>query len=1037
MKYDAFISYRHSPLDLMMAKKIHSGLETFRVPAAIQKKSGKKNIKRVFRDQEELPIGSDLDDNIAAALRESEYLIVICSPRTPESYWVCKEIENFIQMHDRHHVLAVLIEGEPEESFPPMLLSDENGNPVEPLAADIRGESDKERKKKLKTELVRLAAPLLGCSYDDLKQRHRERRIKRIATFSVVLASIVACLGVGFAIYNAKMAAEIEKNYEMAVTNYNLATENYKVAVENYDQAVENQSKNLADKVLELFETGDREDAVLIGLEALEDNRPYVPEVEYALSRALYTYENGESIGLDQLLKHELPVSFMVMEPNREYLLTKDQGDTVYVWRLEDNSLVSTIESQLSDSGYFIRPIEINLVNNEVVICREFSFEGYSLEGEALWQTPLESVNYCTIVPEESLAICVGVSNVQVVDLNKHSVIKKYDYEDEDYSFTGDAVYYKERNEVLVPCFTSSDLPGKVALLDLNDGSMKFMDILSNYVLEAMYDTEGNPVIASCPYGDLLGGDSWHYEIILADYNAQTGSVQWRYTTSADSFGGTNASAIMKKRQYSDLEGDHKEIIMTVDNTVITLDETSGNVLTQFSVSNAINALLLSASSNIGYIAESNGSIEIADMTNGKLYPNNTIDTQTYLSNVLAGKDGLLAVNSWQSPDVSLLRFHEGDGMEVLCEEESNVWDVRTSEDGQYLVVTTDGSIDSDFHFYKEGNKKTGVYDPAIEGYEGKTGFAFTPDNTFVILERNGRVQFVNPETLKAELLEVTVPEFGRSYYYYLSDDKTKALMYGSGSISMVDLMERKEVGYWDSMEDRIGDAVLSADAKTIYYMSRNGGLHSLDVATGDITDSSHEELMIYGQMAGDRILAVSPDGKYLAVCCGDGLRILNLVTDEIEAYVDFLARQRVFMRFDEKGEKLILQGDDYYIHIYDVVAKQMVYSSNEQFNTVSEAYLSEANSKMALVTNAEMLVLETEGYRPIAQIRKGKWYLSQSNSVLVVQGGVVYRFPFQTLDSIKANARRQFPDAQMTPEKRLKYHLGDPIENRAEEASM
>ena len=137
MKYDAFISYRHTPLDMEMAKKLHKGLETFHIPKAVQKKTGRKNIKRVFRDQEELPIGSDLDENISTALKESGYLIVVCSPNTPKSEWVCKEIDSFIQMHDRAHVLAMLIEGEPNESFPHQLLVDENGTPVEPLAADV------------------------------------------------------------------------------------------------------------------------------------------------------------------------------------------------------------------------------------------------------------------------------------------------------------------------------------------------------------------------------------------------------------------------------------------------------------------------------------------------------------------------------------------------------------------------------------------------------------------------------------------------------------------------------------------------------------------------------------------------------------------------------------------------------------------------------------------------------------------------------------------------------------------------------------
>ena len=42
MKYDAFISYRHSELDMEIAKKVHSGLETYKIPGAVRLKTGKK-----------------------------------------------------------------------------------------------------------------------------------------------------------------------------------------------------------------------------------------------------------------------------------------------------------------------------------------------------------------------------------------------------------------------------------------------------------------------------------------------------------------------------------------------------------------------------------------------------------------------------------------------------------------------------------------------------------------------------------------------------------------------------------------------------------------------------------------------------------------------------------------------------------------------------------------------------------------------------------------------------------------------------------
>ena len=94
-KYDAFISYRHTELDQFIAEKIQKYLEEFKLPKNIKDKKGlkKTKIERVFRDKEELTITNNLEDPIIQALKGSEYLIVICSPRTKESIWCRKEIE--------------------------------------------------------------------------------------------------------------------------------------------------------------------------------------------------------------------------------------------------------------------------------------------------------------------------------------------------------------------------------------------------------------------------------------------------------------------------------------------------------------------------------------------------------------------------------------------------------------------------------------------------------------------------------------------------------------------------------------------------------------------------------------------------------------------------------------------------------------------------------------------------------------------------------------------------------------------------------
>ena len=135
IKYDAFISYRHSELDQFVAVNLHKELEAFKLPKVIRKQLqakgiDKKKIERVFRDRDELPITNNLADPITNALRNSEFLLVICSPRLKESLWCRKEIETFISMHGREKIFAVLIEGEPAESFPDELLDIEKTVPI-------------------------------------------------------------------------------------------------------------------------------------------------------------------------------------------------------------------------------------------------------------------------------------------------------------------------------------------------------------------------------------------------------------------------------------------------------------------------------------------------------------------------------------------------------------------------------------------------------------------------------------------------------------------------------------------------------------------------------------------------------------------------------------------------------------------------------------------------------------------------------------------------------------------------------------------
>ena len=139
-----------------------------------------------------MPISFNLASNIQEALEQSEFLILMCSPNSIKSEWVQREVETFLKSHSKEQVLTVLLEGEPEKVFPEVLCYEErkaeseDGTEqtvkvkIEPMAADIRGKDKSEIKKKIEQESLRILAKMLGCTYNTLRQRHREYALHRM-----------------------------------------------------------------------------------------------------------------------------------------------------------------------------------------------------------------------------------------------------------------------------------------------------------------------------------------------------------------------------------------------------------------------------------------------------------------------------------------------------------------------------------------------------------------------------------------------------------------------------------------------------------------------------------------------------------------------------------------------------------------------------------------------------------------------------------------------------------------------------------------
>jgi hypothetical protein len=93
-RHEAFISYRHVNPDPALARWLHKALETYKAPKQVVKSGVRRRLGKVSLDTAELRGGPNVSEAVLAELHESKNLIVVCSPRSPQSKWVNDEIES-------------------------------------------------------------------------------------------------------------------------------------------------------------------------------------------------------------------------------------------------------------------------------------------------------------------------------------------------------------------------------------------------------------------------------------------------------------------------------------------------------------------------------------------------------------------------------------------------------------------------------------------------------------------------------------------------------------------------------------------------------------------------------------------------------------------------------------------------------------------------------------------------------------------------------------------------------------------------------
>ena len=365
-EYVAFISYRHTELDKKVAKKVHYMIEHYVIPKELRGPDGNKRLGKVFRDEEELPVSSNLSQSIETALDHSKFLIVICTPNLPKSLWCEREIKYFIEKHGRENVVGILVDGTPEESFPkPMTQAidlDEEGNEVirevEPLAANLTDVHHRYQESRLRKEAVRLYAALLRCPFDSLWQREKRQKMRKAMAFMALGMVIALAFGVSIWMKNLQILAinkqVIEQSEKISQQNDEIKAQYDEIQKKNADLR-RNEAAALINGGELQYDSGNVKDAAASAIRAVaskEGREAYAAEAEYLLNRSLGAgaYDNWFRTVLS--IEQETAVESLVVSDDGSRVFSWDDDGYVRCFSSEDGTLLW--KGDTKDDGYHV-----------------------------------------------------------------------------------------------------------------------------------------------------------------------------------------------------------------------------------------------------------------------------------------------------------------------------------------------------------------------------------------------------------------------------------------------------------------------------------------------------------------------------------------------------------------------------------------------------------------------------------------------------------------------------------------------------------
>lgn len=204
-KYFAFISFQSA--DAKEALWIQKAIESYRLPTAISRShSLPKKMPPCFCYLNDINLSEELMQELKLRMEQSQFLIVVCSPRSAKSTFVNGGIDYFVNLGNRDRIIPLIIDGIPysndpdTECYPEALKRHfpKSSDPMQDhqiLGVNINEEGAGSKRWKRQRALLMVIARMLNLEFENLWNREVQRRKNRRRAIIALVLAVLAMLG--------------------------------------------------------------------------------------------------------------------------------------------------------------------------------------------------------------------------------------------------------------------------------------------------------------------------------------------------------------------------------------------------------------------------------------------------------------------------------------------------------------------------------------------------------------------------------------------------------------------------------------------------------------------------------------------------------------------------------------------------------------------------------------------------------------------------------------------------------------------------